>query len=83
VGVRAGALTPQTDDEENFRQKMGLPAMSEDAKAAWAEDEGVRRPITLTQPGGASPLAAPQAPSEDDSNGDGKKEAANGRITIT
>jgi lambda family phage portal protein len=68
VGVRAGVITPQTDDEDAFRKKMKLPAMSEDAKAAWEEDEGVRRPITLTQPGGASPMAGPQGPGEEQSS---------------
>ena len=28
VGVRAGVITPQTADEEYFRDFMGLPAMS-------------------------------------------------------
>lgn len=61
VGVRAGSITPQTDDENEFRQTLGLPAMSEDAKRAWSEDKGTRRPITLTPPAGAEP-AAPVGP---------------------
>jgi capsid protein len=52
VAVRAGTVTPQTDDESHFRQKMGLPAMSADAQAAWKKDEGTRRPITITPPPG-------------------------------
>lgn len=55
VAERAGALTPQTDDEEHFRSKFGLPPMSEDVKKAWKKDEGTRRPITLTPPPGEEP----------------------------
>jgi capsid protein len=55
IGVRAGVVTPQTDDEEQFRGKLNLPAMSDDAKKAWEEDKGVRRPITLVQAHGNQP----------------------------
>jgi hypothetical protein len=34
VAVRAGVITPQTDDEEAFRKRLSLPPMSSDAKAA-------------------------------------------------
>lgn len=47
VGVRAGALTPNDEDENNFRQRLNLPPANENVKKAWSEDEGVRRPITL------------------------------------
>jgi lambda family phage portal protein len=47
VAVRAGAITPQTDDEDDFRDDGGLPEMSKEVKDAWANDGGVRRPITL------------------------------------
>lgn len=47
VGVRAGVLTPQMQDEEYFRGIADLPEMSAETKAAWAEEGGVRRPITL------------------------------------
>jgi len=47
VGVRAGMVTPQKIDEEDFRQKAGLPKMSNEAESAWADDGGIRRPITL------------------------------------
>lgn len=49
VAVRAGAITPATEDEEQFRKEAGLPSMSESVKTAWKEDEGFRRPITLVQ----------------------------------
>ena len=57
VGVRAGSITPQPDDENEIRKAAGLPAMSEEARAAWEKDGGIRRPITLTPPDGA-----PQSP---------------------
>lgn len=47
VGVRAGAVTPNDEDESHFRQKMGLPSANKNVQRAWSEDEGVRRPITL------------------------------------
>ncbi len=47
VGVRAGGITPQRDDEAHFRQKAGLPEMSDAVIGAWGEDGEVRRPITL------------------------------------
>lgn len=63
VAVRAGVITPQPADEDSFRQKLGLPPMSNEAKSAWKDDKGVRRPITLVQPG-ASP-GQQSAPTED------------------
>ena len=47
VGVRAGSITPQTVDEDSFREDADLPVMGKDAIAAWEKDKGVRRPITL------------------------------------
>lgn len=47
VGVRAGAITPNDEDESAFRQRMGLPTPNANVKRAWSEDKGVRRPITL------------------------------------
>ncbi|HEY1190588.1 MAG TPA: phage portal protein, partial [Gemmata sp.] len=56
VAVRAGEVTPQVEDEEAFRQRHGLPPMSEAARAAWAKGGNVRQPITLAPPGAdASP----------------------------
>lgn len=63
IAVRAGVITPQTSDEDEFRKKIGLPSMSPEAKEAWKLDKGVRRPITITQPGSTAP--APAAPAED------------------
>jgi hypothetical protein len=47
VGVRAGVLTPNADDEKFFRAKFGMPAMSAAVLAAWKADGDVRKPITL------------------------------------
>ena len=47
VGVRAGVITPQTEDEREMRAKFGLPEMSDAVVADWAESGGVRHPITL------------------------------------
>lgn len=59
VAVRAGAVSPQMDDEKEFRKQLDLKPMNNDVKEAWTTDNGVRRPITLTQPGGAHPMATP------------------------
>ena len=47
VGVRAGSITPQADDETSFREEAGLPSASPEVKKAWLDDGGYRRPITL------------------------------------
>ncbi len=56
VAVRAGAITPAIEDEETFRTEAGLPAMPKAVRGAWADDKGFRRPITLAQKGGTSPM---------------------------
>ena len=47
IATRAGAVTPQIQDEEFFRQSLKLPEMSAESQNAWVEDGGIRRPITL------------------------------------
>jgi len=47
VAVRAGAITPEREDEAAFRKEAGLPPMSAAVLGAWVEDKGFRRPITL------------------------------------
>lgn len=69
VAVRAGVVTPQTDDEAAFRTKLALPAMSADAKRAWGDDKGVRRPITLTPTPGTE-QAGPVIPQQEPDNGE-------------
>ena len=63
VAVRAGAITPQKDDEAYFRKEADLPAPSKDVSEAWDEDDGIRRPITLqAQGGGAANGFPPKQP---------------------
>lgn len=70
VAVRAGLMTPQTDDEKQIRQDLQMPQMSGDVDKAWTHDEGYRTPITLFQKGAkpapGQPAAAPLDESEDD-----------------
>jgi len=40
-------ITPQIEDEEFFRAQAGLPRITDKVKAAWEQDGGTRRPITL------------------------------------
>ena len=47
VGVRAGCITPNVEDEKFIRTKVQLPAPSKDVQAAWKTDGGARKPITL------------------------------------
>lgn len=47
VGVRAGTITPQAEDEKAFREESGLPPVGNAVEGAWTEDGGYRRPITL------------------------------------
>lgn len=47
VGVRAGAITPQVEDEDHFREKLGTPKANSSVKETWSKDGGTRRPITL------------------------------------
>lgn len=47
VGVRAGVITPTIEDEERFRQLLGIQGVSEEIRQTWQEDGGTRRPITL------------------------------------
>ena len=47
VAVRAGALTPQQEDEVYFRRLMDLPQMSSANKSAWSDAKGIKQPITL------------------------------------
>lgn len=70
VGVRAGAITPQRDDEEVFRQSLGIPNIGKEAEKAWKDDEGVRRPITLKmkEEGAEQAKPASEEPPEDSVN---------------
>lgn len=62
ASVRAGVLTPQLDDERYVREAMALPPAGPDVEAAWKEEGGARRPITLTQPSEPVPPAVEEQP---------------------
>jgi len=47
VGVRAGVLTPNLDDEKAVREMFGLPIPNDSVVASWAKTDGVRSPITV------------------------------------
>ena len=61
VGVRAGALTPQEEDEVHFREAAGLPEPGAAVNSLWDDQGGIRQPITLAPSAPESP-----APPEDD-----------------
>ena len=60
VGVRAGTITPQTEDEEMIRRLVGLSSLSAAAKKLWANQGNVRQPITLLVPEAPKPATAPK-----------------------
>lgn len=70
VGVRAGAITPQEDDEDTFRALAELPTINQKAKKSWEKDQGYRRPITLAPSPGDAPAAPPGASGGSDGGGD-------------
>ncbi len=47
TAVRAGAVTPQSQDENYFRKRLGIPEMSEEVSESWEEGGNTRRPVTL------------------------------------
>jgi len=47
VAVRAGAVTPQMQDEEYVRALMDLPPMTDAVRAYWGEQDRVRKPLTI------------------------------------
>tara|TARA_R100000808_G_scaffold1821_4_gene7765 strand:- start:3732 stop:5372 length:1641 start_codon:yes stop_codon:yes gene_type:complete len=58
VGVRAGALTPQEEDERHFREAAGLPEPGAAVNSLWGEQGGIRQPITLAPSAPDSPPPA-------------------------
>lgn len=59
VGVRAGAITPQKADEDNFRVALGLPPAGTEVAGDWSESGGIRKPITLQIETEPTPPAPP------------------------
>ena len=55
VGVRAGVITPCLQDENEFRKLLGLQQAPPEVQADWTAGKGVRKPVTIQQPGGTSP----------------------------
>ena len=55
VGVRAGTISPQVTDEEAARVELGLSPMLDTTRAAWGQENNIRRPITLAPPPGQQP----------------------------
>ncbi len=69
VGIRAGLITPQKEDEASFRKAADLPAMGTEVEFAWTEDEGFRRPITLKSRAEQEKELVPNESGEDDDGG--------------
>jgi len=67
VGVRAGMITPQIEDEKQFRELVGLPGVTEPVVDTWADDGGTRRPITLKSKGEDEQGQLPPADDQEDS----------------
>ena len=55
MGVRAGTISPQVTDEEAARIELGLSPMLDTTRAAWGQENNIRRPITLAPPPGQQP----------------------------
>lgn len=66
VCVRAGAITPQMEDELFFREQSNFPDIVDAVKEAWDDDGGVRRPITLKYGDSVEGLEESAVPDEDD-----------------
>lgn len=66
IAVRAGAITPCLQDENQFRKLMGLETAPAEVVADWTETKGVRKPVTLQ----ADNDSSDNSNSSDDSNSD-------------
>lgn len=66
IGVRAGAITPCLQDENDFRELLGLQTAPEVVVSDWNASGGVRRPITLQRPSMAEEL--PQGAVDENGN---------------
>lgn len=55
AAVRAGVITPQPEDEQQYRSRMGLPEMSQATADDW-QNGAPRRPITLQSANGSRPF---------------------------
>lgn len=50
AGVRAGVITPCLQDENAFREMLGLQQAPSDVVTAWNAQGGIRTPVTLQRP---------------------------------
>lgn len=66
VGVRAGVLTPCIDDENAFREMLGLDPAPAAVSKAWEDQGGIRIPVTLQKPGMIEEAAAPAPVTQED-----------------
>jgi lambda family phage portal protein len=66
VAVRAGAISPNVEDEKYFREQAGLPPLSAAVEAAWRQ-QPIRQPITIQQ---TEEPPIPVAGEPDDAGGD-------------
>lgn len=58
IAVRAGAITPNRDDEEYLRKKHSLPPINKAVEREWKKQGGARAPITI-QDEGSAPSTSP------------------------
>jgi capsid protein len=63
--VRAGVITPQSEDEAYVRSQYELPPISKGVQEDWDESGNARRPITLTQETPPAPAGPPAGTSVD------------------
>lgn len=49
TGIRGGTVTPTLELEQFVRNMLNLPKEDEFVLKAWAEDKGIRRPVSLLQ----------------------------------
>lgn len=49
TAVRAGVITPNVEDEKEFREQLKLPQIPEAVAKMWEEIGGVKRPITIAE----------------------------------
>lgn len=71
IAVRSGSITPQIEDETEFRRQFGFPSMSQAARDKWKKDGNTRQPITLKDVNDFTPGAPPPPGTEDDSTAAG------------
>lgn len=61
VGVRAGVVTPNAEDEKHFREVMALPAMPKEVVSSWKQNP-TREPITIQDETAGAPGGFGQRP---------------------